>query len=435
MNHAKPNSLVRTCLPLVAFGMAFGLLLGLNVVAPGWGVSTAKAVPASALLALAVTIALSPHQRMQTVQAFIAGMSQNMVLQMGMIFVLAGVFAAFGGAIGSIDAIVAMSLHLLPENWLLPGLFGASCITSLAMGTSMGTLAAVVPIAIGVAASGGASLPVCVATVMGGAMFGDNLSVISDTTIAATRTQGCSMRAKLFVNGPVALLAAAVTVVVLLFLANPHVSSQPSSVQVAWIAAWPYGSVLLLAVCGVPVLWILAAGIGLCLLTGLGQGSLSFMQLPGLVIAGCASMFDVLLATFFVAGLVQVAQARGGLQVILDGLQRHVRSQPAAEASIAALAIVADVCAANNTIAILLCGPLVRRIGEQFQLDRARCASLLDIYACLPQGLLPYGAQMLLVAGLASISPLHVLPYVVYPVVLALLAGIGMAWRMARLNA
>ncbi|MEM7495605.1 MAG: Na+/H+ antiporter NhaC family protein [Myxococcota bacterium] len=419
-------------MPLVAFGIAFGLLLLVSLAAPGW-IGSAKSVPVSALAALVVTIALSPGRRKATVGAFFQGMRQDTVLRMGGIFLLAGVFAAIGQAIGGINAIVAMSLHILPRGWILPGLFGASCAASLAMGTSMGTIAAVVPIAMGVAASGGGSSSVCVATVIGGAMFGDNLSVISDTTIAATKTQGCGMRDKLSVNGPIATCAAVVTVVFLLALgSSSHTLPQPPSVGVSWSAAWPYGAALALALCGVPVLWVLGIGIALCLGVGLAAASLSVIQLPRLLVVGCMNMVDVLLASFFVAGLVQVTQERGGLRGILRRLRRHVRSKSGAEASVAALAAVADICTANNTIAILLCGPLARRIGERFQLDRARCASLLDIYACLPQGLLPYGAQMLLAAGLSGISAFHIVPYVIYPVVLGLFAAVDMAWRLAR---
>ncbi|MEM7403158.1 MAG: Na+/H+ antiporter NhaC family protein [Myxococcota bacterium] len=431
MHRTQHNNLIWSCLPLTLFSTVFGLLLVVYVAMPAWAISIAKAVPTSAVIAFVLTVALSPGRRLQMLRAAVAGASQSMVLQMGLIFVVAGLFAALGRAIGSVDALVAMSLHLLPQQWLLPGLFVASCITSLAMGTSMGTLAAVVPIAVGVAAAGGALLPICVATVMGGAMFGDNLSVISDTTIAATKTQGCSMRSKLLANGPVALLAACISVALLLLLPHSPTSEQPPlNLSTSWAAAWPYGCVLLLAVCGLPVLWVLAMGIGLCLITGIVQGSLSLIQLPGLVLAGCSSMLDVLLATFSVAALVQVLQTRGGLQALLNALRRHVHSPATAEVSIATMAVVADICTANNTIAILLCGPLVQRTGEQFELNRARCASLLDIYACLPQGLLPYGAQMLLATALSGVSPLQILPYVIYPVLLAVFASIGIVKRI-----
>ena len=244
MEGTKQDSLLQACLPFTVFGIVFVVLLGMHAVAPEWATTTAKAIPISPMVALAATIACSPCQRRQILQAFIAGMRHHMVLQMGLVFVLSGLFAAFGGAIGSIDAIVAVCLRVLPQQWILPGLFIASCITSLAMGTSMGTLAAVVPVTIGVAGSGAASLPVCVATVMGGAMFGDNLSVVSDTTIAATRTQGCSMRSKLLINGPIAVLAAMITVVMLLFLMPaqpPHVLL--SAVSINWTVVLPYGAV------------------------------------------------------------------------------------------------------------------------------------------------------------------------------------------------
>lgn len=391
--------------------------------------------PVAILPALALAAFIAWRRRLGAVETLLRGMGDPGIVLMCLIFLLAGAFAQVSRAIGAVDAVVALGVNTLPPALLLPGLFAVAGAVSLAIGTSMGTIAAVVPIAVGVADAAGLDRVLVVGAVVGGAMFGDNLSVISDTTIAATRTQGARMRDKFRENFRIALPAALATMV-LLGLAGEPAPVEPVRSATPWLAL-PYLLVLALALAGLDVLLVLSIGI-------VTAAAFGFGLTPGYGAAGLAAdiwtgfegMTEILLLSLLVGGLGALMKAAGGLdwlsQVIARFARGH-RGRRTGEFSIAALAGTADVFTANNTVAILVGGSVARDIALRHDISPRRAASVLDIFACVPQGLLPYGAQLLLAASLAGVSPFALAGRVWYCWLLALVAIVFIAWpRRAR---
>ena len=360
----------------------------------------------------------------ERVEIFSAGASDQNILQMIWIFILAGAFAASAEAMGAIDATVNLTLRLLPAEYLTAGLFLAACFVSLSVGTSVGTIVALTPVASGLAVEAGMNDALLVATVVGGSFFGDNLSFISDTTIAATRTQGCNLRDKFRFNLRIALPAALITLVVYL-LVGSSAESVAMPERIEWLKVVPSLLVLVTALSGVNVMIVLLLGLVSTGILGLATGALDLFGWCGELGKGMVGMGELIIVTMLAGGMLETIRRGGGIDYIISRLTRRLHGTRAAQGAIAGLVCLANCCTANNTIAILTVGPLAAEIADRFGVDRRKSASLLDSFSCFTQGLLPYGAQMLMAAGLASLSPLEIMGYLYYPVVLGVCATIS----------
>ncbi len=375
----------------------------------------------------------------QRIAVFSEGAGNKNVLLMIWIFVLAGAFAATAKEIGAIDATVNLALRVLPGNLLYAGLFLAACFISMSIGTSVGTIVALVPVAAGIAqelALGGdssvfVSVPFITAIIVGGAFFGDNLSFISDTTIAATRTQNCSMRDKFKVNLRIVAPAAIVVTAIYIFCGT-SVSVVPESGPIEWIKLMPYVLVIALAISGMNVAAVLTVGLAANTLIGLIGGSFSWTGLLGSIGSGISDMGDLIIVTMLAGGMLELIKINGGLDFIVGGLTRRINGKRGAELSIAALVSLANICTANNTIAIITTGRIARNITNKFGLDPRKTASILDTFSCLIQGFIPYGAQILMAAGLAGISTISIISHLYYPFIMGIFALGAILLRLPR---
>ena len=375
----------------------------------------------------------------QRINIFSEGAGNKNVLLMIWIFVLAGAFASTAKEIGAIDATVNLALRILPGKLLYAGLFLAACFISMSIGTSVGTIVALVPVAAGIAqelalegVTGAFSgTPFITAIIVGGAFFGDNLSFISDTTIAATRTQGCSMADKFKANirivGPAALIVAILYVVL-----GSAVSVTPDAGAIEWILLIPYVLVIILALSGVNVAAVLTIGLAVNALIGFVQGSLGWASFLSAVGGGISGMGDLIIVTALAGGMLELIRSNGGLDFIVSGLTKNIKGKRGAELSIAALVSLANLCTANNTIAIITTGGIAKDITDRFGLDPRKSASIMDTFSCLIQGLIPYGAQLLMAAGLAGVSSISIIGYLYYPFVMGTLAFLAIIFRFPR---
>lgn len=383
-----------------------------------------------AIVALATTRGIKLTER---VAIFSSGAGSRNLLLMVWIFLLAGAFAASAKQMGAAGAMVDLTLHLLPARFALAGLFLAACITSLCMGTSVGTIVALMPIAVGMADKTSMSIPVIAAAVVGGAFFGDNLSFISDTTIVATQTQRCRLSDKFRFNIRMVLPAAILVTFAYIVLGNGVTEID----SVGCIRFWkviPYLLVLVCAACGMDVLVVLTLGNLLTCITGIADGSFDLMGWVESALQGVMGMSELILISMLAGGIFALINHNGGMTYVIDGITRHVRSRGAAELSICALVAFANICTANNTIAILSVGDIARHIATEFDIDPRRSASLLDTTSCCIQGLLPYGAQLLMASGLAGISAVTIIPYLYYPMLLGAVVLITIAVRQRKKN-
>ena len=365
------------------------------------------------------------------IDTFSRGASTGQMMLMIWIFILAGAFANSAKAMGSIDATVNLTLALMPPQMLLAGLFLAACFISLSIGTSVGTIVALTPIAAGVATQTGSSVAMMTAIVVGGSFFGDNLSFISDTTIAATQTQGCKLSDKFRVNSFI-VVPTAVVIFIVYILMGAEVQ-QPNDIPVLEpMKVIPYLAVLITAIFGMNVMAVLTLGIVLTGIIGLLNGSYDLYGWFGSMGNGIVSMGELIIITMMAAGLLAVIKQQGGIDYIINLLTRHVSSKRGAELSIAALVSLVNVCTANNTVAIITVGGIAKHIGDRFGLDNRKCASILDTFSCFTQGLIPYGAQMLMAAGLAELNPIAILPYLYYPFAIGIAAILSIVLRYPR---
>lgn len=376
--------------------------------------------PSCALFGFALALLIGYRHVGIHIKTFASGVGDETVVLMCLIFLLAGAFSSVSSAAGSVDAAVNLGIFLLPDRLLLPGLFLISCFVSFSMGTSMGTISTVAPIAIGISEAAGLSLPLVAGTVLGGAMFGDNLSVISDTTIAATGTQGCSMKAKMTANIKLALPAAIIVFILLWVIGDVNPRSLASDHNL--VKVLPYALVLFLAIRGVHVVVVLMLGIVSSLAVGLATGSFVAFDVGKIIYNGFISMADVFFVTILIAGMSAIATKEGGLDFLLRKLSPLAVGKRSAEAVIAICVSLADICVANNTVAILFTGPVAKRIASQFHIDKARAASILDVFSCVLQGIIPHGAQLLLVGGLCRLSGFSILPFAFYPLILGVVS-------------
>jgi len=370
----------------------------------------------TAMVAVAVTRGLPLKER---VVLFSRGAGSPNLLLMVWIFMLAGAFAASAKDMGAAGAMVDLTLHFLPAKFALTGLFLAACVTSLCMGTSVGTIVALMPIAAGLADKTEMALPLVTAAVVGGAFFGDNLSFISDTTIVATQTQGCQLSDKFRFNVRMVIPAAVICAVLYIFLGS-SATEIVSENAIEWWKVLPYLAVLVCAACGINVLVVLALGNLLTCLTGIIDGSYDLMGWITGTLNGVMGMSELILISMMAGGIFALISYNGGLDFVIDRITRRVKSRAGAEWSICALVAFANICTANNTIAILSVGDIARRVSEQFDIDPRRSASLLDTTSCCVQGLLPYGAQLLMASGLAGISAMSIVPCLFYPMLLGI---------------
>jgi Na+/H+ antiporter NhaC len=365
---------------------------------------------------------------MHRINSYSRGAATEQMMLMIWIFVLAGAFAHSAKQMGSIDATVNLALSLLPPQMIFAGMFLAACFISLSIGTSVGTIAALTPIAVGLAQETGTDLAMMTAIIVGGSFFGDNLSFISDTTIMATQTQGCRLSDKFRVNAFIVMPAALVILVVYYFLGQDTIAPQQIP-AVEWVKVIPYLTVLVTAICGMNVMAVLTIGIALCGIIGMFTGSFDIYGWFGAMGDGILSMGELIIVTMMAGGMLELIKQQGGIDFIINLLTRRVNSKRGAELSIATLVSLVDVCTANNTVAILTVGGIAKQIGDRFGVDNKKCASILDTFSCTVQGIIPYGAQILIAAGLASVNPVAILPYLYYPFALGIVAILSILLR------
>lgn len=382
----------------------------------------------SAMYAIAITRGMPLSQR---ISHFSEGAGNRNMMLMIWIFILAGAFASSAKAMGAIDATVNLTLHVLPSSMLLPGLFLAACFISLSVGTSVGTIVALTPVAVGIAQQTGATLPLIVATVVGGSFFGDNLSFISDTTIVATQTQGCRMRDKFLVNSRIVVPAA--LVVLLLYIVLGRDIHAPSDLPpVEWVKVIPYLAVLGTAIAGLNVMLVLLIGILLAGGIGILGGYYDFWAWFGSMGDGILGMSELIIVTLMAGGMLEMIRLNGGIDYLTSKLTFRVNGKRGAELSVGVLVMLADFCTANNTIAIITVGPIAHNIATRYGLDNRKVASLLDTFSCFAQGIIPYGAQMLMAAGLSQLAPTQIMGYLYYPYAIGVVALVSVLLRYPR---
>ena len=387
-------------------------------------------VASAFLLASVYALLITKGPVKKKVDIFSAGAGDRNVLLMIWIFVMAGAFAASAKAIGSVEATVNLTLRILPGKLILAGLFLASCFISMSIGTSVGTIVALVPIASGIASQADLSLPMITGLIVGGAFFGDNLSFISDTTIASTTTQQCSMsdkfKANIWIAGPAALI---VTVIYIVIGLNLNITPEIESIDPVKLI--PYLSVIVLAICGVNVLVVLTIGLVLCAVIGFADG-LTWTALLGSIGSGIAGMGDLIIVTMLSGGMLEIIRHNGGIDFIINGLTKGIHGKRGAEFSIAGLVGLSNICTANNTVAILTTGNIARDITLRFGLNPRKSASILDTFSCVVQGMIPYGAQLLMASGFAGIPATMIIPCLYYPFILFAVSCLSIVFRFPR---
>jgi len=384
------------------------------------------------VLSSVVAIAGSKGGMLQArVEQFCRGAANSNIMLMVLIFILAGAFAQTAKEMGAVDATVNLAMSLLPGNLLAAGIFIAACFISLSVGTSVGTIVALAPVAVGIAEKTGMPDALMLGVVVSGAMFGDNLSFISDTTIVATRTQGCQMTDKFKVNSLIALPIALLTTFLYVFLGN-QVSESYTVGTIEWPKVVPYLVVLITALCGMNVMRVLFIGILLSGVVGLFTHAFDIWGWTGAMGQGITGMGELIIVTLLAGGMLEMIRYNGGIEWIINKLTARIRSARGAEASIASLVSFANLCTANNTIALIMAGPIAKDIADRFHIDPRRSASLLDIFSCFVQGIIPYGAQMLMAAGLGAVSPIEIMQYLYYPYLLGFGAMLAIVFRYPR---
>ena len=397
----------------------------------GSSLSLTVAFMIASIYAVAISGGMPIKKRIDT---YSKGAGANNLMLMLWIYVLAGAFAASAKAMGAVDATVNLALNILPASMILPGLFLAACFISVSIGTSVGTVVALVPIAAGLAHSMHANIGLMTAIIVGGAYFGDNLSFISDTTVVATQTQGCKMSDKFKVNSQIVVPAA--ILILIIYAVMGFGMKAPTHVENTEI--WkviPYLMVLITAIAGMNVMAVLTLGTLLCGAIGIisnYMGQPQSYDIFGWFAAmgnGIIGMGELIIIAMMAGGMLEIIRENGGINYIIDKITSHVKNKRGAELSIAALVSMVNICTANNTVAILTVGNIAKKIGDKFGVDNRKAASILDTFSCTVQGLIPYGVQMLLAAGLAGISPMDILPYLYYPVAIGIAALLAILLR------
>lgn len=367
----------------------------------------------------------------ERIEIFAKGAGNSNMVLMLLIFVLAGAFASSAKAVGAVDATVNTALKFLPESFILPGIFLASCFISLSIGTSCGTIAALTPVAVGIAQHEGISVPLMVGLVVGGTYFGDNLSFISDTTIIATQTQGCKMSDKFRVNVRIVAPVAALMLIIY-YIIGMNIHSSSAIADVDYWRVLPYLVVIATAVCGVNVLIVLIIGIILTGIIGICEGTFDIFGWFSAMNDGMMGMAELIIVTILAGGMLAIIRHNGGIDYIINLITHKINGKRGGELSIAALVSLVNVCTANNTVAIITAGPIANDIATRFHIDKRRSASILDTASCFMQGILPYGAQVLIAASLSGINPLSIMGYLYYPVAIGVALVLCIIFRYPR---
>ena len=402
---------------LLPIGVFLVIFLGSGIVFQDF-----NAMPAIVAFLIALFAAFLQNRKVsfdEKIRIIAGGLGEENIITMSLIFLCAGGFSGAVSAAGGVDSAVNLGLSLIPAHFAVAGLFIIACFISVSMGTSMGTIAALASIAAGIGEKTGFSLAVCIAAVVCGAMFGDNLSMISDTTIAAVKTQGCEMKDKFKANFLIVLPAAVLTVVFFWFITRGVSYEIEGSLDYNFLEVLPYIVVLVGALIGINVFLVLVSGIVISLAVGVGTGNILLSEMFTVVGEGVVSMYDITVISIIVACIVSLVRANGGIHFILNLIRRRIRWKKGAQAGIAALALTVDLCTANNTVAIVMAGPIAKEISDEFGVDPKRSASLLDMFTSVGQGLIPYGAQLLSAAALTGLTPYDMIPYLVYPMLMA----------------
>lgn len=383
------------------------------------------AMPAIVAFLIALSVAFLQNRKLsfgEKLQVISKGVGDENIITMCLIFLCAGGFSGAVTAIGGVESTVNLGLSVLPGNVAVVGLFVIGCFISVSMGTSMGTIAALAPIAVGMSEKTGYSMAICIGAVMCGAMFGDNLSMISDTTIAAVKTQGCEMKDKFKENFFIVLPAAVITIVLFLVVTKNRQFTLDEALPYDIVKVIPYLLVLIGALIGMNVFVVLVGGIVISLIIGVATGSLMWKDMFAAVGSGVTGMYDITVISIIVACIVSLVKEYGGITFVLHLIKKHINSAKGAELGIAGLALLVDICTANNTVAIVMAGPIAKEIGEEFGVSKKRSASLLDIFSSVGQGFIPYGAQLLSAATLTQLTPFDIMPYLYYPILMAVSA-------------
>ncbi len=373
------------------------------------------------LLALLVAFIQNPKVKFaDKIRLAAKGVGDENIITMCLIFLVAGAFTGAVKAAGGVESTVNLGLSILPSKVAVAGLFLIGCFISISMGTSVGTITALSSIAVGISEKTGFSLAVCAGAVVGGAMFGDNLSMISDTTIAAVKTQGCDMKDKFRENFLIVLPAAVATILLFLFLGREADFQVTGNLDYNIFRVLPYLVVLIGALAGVNVFVILIAGTVLSLVVGVATGAFALGEMFTHVGAGIMGMYDITVISIIVACIVALVKEYGGIDFILTFIRKRINGERGGELGIAALALLVDMCTANNTVAIVMSGPIAKEISDDFGVTPRRSASLLDMFSSMGQGLIPYGAQLLAAASLTGLTPFEIIPYCFYPLLMGL---------------
>ena len=378
-------------------------------------------MPAIVAFLIALFVAFLQNKELsfnKKIEVIAKGVGEENIITMSLIFLCAGGFSGAVTAAGGVDSTVNLGLSLIPAHFAVAGLFLIGCFISVSMGTSMGTIAALAPIAVGISEKTGFALSICIGAVVCGAMFGDNLSMISDTTIAAVKTQGCEMKDKFKANFFIVLPAAIITVLIF-WLATRNMSFQlEENLNYSLWEVLPYMVVLLGALIGINVFVVLISGIVISLIVGVSMGHIALSEMFQVVGSGVTSMYDITVISIIVACIVSLVKEHGGIQFILNLIKSNINGRRGAEFGIALLALFVDACTANNTVAIVMTGPIAKEISEEFDVDPRRSASLLDMFTSVGQGIIPYGAQLLSAATLTGLTPLQIIPNLYYPLLM-----------------
>lgn len=428
MEHEKRGSIF-AFLPLLLFVLLF---IGSGVIS---GDFSNMPLNVAVIIAACIALAMNRKEKLANkIHVFTKGAGNPDIILMVIIFILAGAFGETAKEMGAVDATVNLGLSFIPSHLLMVGLFFVGCFISLAMGTSMGTVAAIAPIGVGIAEQTGISIAFTMATVIGGAMFGDNLSMISDTTIAAVRTQKTKMSDKFKTNFLIVLPGVIVTAGILWLVTAGYSMNITGDFSYSFIKVLPYLIVLIAALAGVNVLLVLIGGIFFSGVIGLIDGSYTLTTFIQATSQGIINMEDIAIVAIIIGGIIAIIQHNGGIDWLLKVITSKVRTKKGAEFGIAGLVSATDLATANNTITIIMTGPLVKNIADEYQIDARKSASILDIFAGFIQGLIPYGPQMLAASGIAAISPISIMPYSIYPITLGICGILAIRFGYPRLN-
>lgn len=415
-------------------GLALIPVLVFIVLFAGVGIYTGDfyAMPALVAFVAALFVAMFMTKGVsfdEKLKIMASGAGDVNIITMVLIFITAGMFSGAVSAAGGVENTVNFGLSILPANLIVVGLFLIGCFISISMGTSVGTITALSPIALGVATETGFPAAICAAAVVCGAMFGDNLSIISDTTIAAVRTQGCEMRDKFKQNFFIVLPAAIITIVILFAVTSGLPTATSATYEYNFIQVVPYLVVLVGALIGLNVFLVLLLGTVLSVIVGVAMGQFTLIESFTAIGGGMSGMFEISVISITVACIVSLIKHNGGIDVILEGIKARTKGKRGAEFGIAILVFLVDLCTANNTVAIVMAGPIAKEISDEFDVDPKRSASILDIFASVGQGMIPYGAQLLTAGALCAVSPMQIIPYLFYPMLMAVCAILFMAFR------